>query len=139
MPTNCYVLLLYAYKLLCTSFVRLQIALYFFCTLQVGTSCVMNGFELLCTVLTYPPAWSWVVLPGFSCKPAPPRAGGAVTTGYIFQNDANKLWTVCDVLINPGLRQYKFGHFVLGELSVWLALKHLKYSEPEDSSARSTK
>ena len=101
MPTNCYVLLLYAYKLLCTSFVRLQIALYFFCTLQVGTSCVMNGFELLCTVLTYPPAWSWVGLPGSSCKPAPPGAGGAVTTGdwkitirtiyhdisgYIFQN-----------------------------------------------------
>ena len=33
----------------------------------------------------------------------------------------------CDVLINPGLRQYKFGHFVLGEFPLWLVAEHLKY------------
>ena len=85
---------------------------------------------MLCTVLTYPPAWSWVVLPGFSCKPAPPRAGGAVTTGYIFQNisvEINCGQLLTDVLINPGLRQYKFGHFVLGEFPLWLVAEHLKY------------
>ena len=33
----------------------------------------------------------------------------------------------CDVLINPGLRQYKFGHFVLGEFPLWLVAEYLKY------------
>ena len=117
--------------------------MYATCTLQVGTSCDKNGFELLCTVLTYPPAWSWVGLPGSSCKPAPPGAGGAVTTGdwkitirtiyhdisgYIFQNisvEINCGQLLTDVLINPGLRQYKFGHFVLGEFPLWLVAEQV--------------
>ena len=33
----------------------------------------------------------------------------------------------CDVLINPGLRQYKFGHFVLGEFPLWLVAEQLTF------------
>ena len=72
-----------------------------------------------CFLQSYPPAWPCVMLPGTSCKPAPPRAGGAITTGYqklgnfdkFYQNDKFvKSYTDC--VIDHGIAGYIFQSIV---------------------------